>query len=79
MTKVLVVEDDPAILRLLVDRTGQVVSRDELLNEVWGSESYPVTRTVDNHIAGLRAKLEANPARPQHIQTVHGVGYKFVP
>jgi DNA-binding response OmpR family regulator len=67
-----------AILRLLVARSGEVVTRDELLNEVWGFESYPVTRTVDNHIAGLRAKLEANPARPKHIQTVHGVGYKFV-
>jgi DNA-binding response OmpR family regulator len=67
-----------AILRLLVSRTGEVVTRDELLNEVWGIESYPVTRTVDNHIAGLRAKLETNPARPIYIQTVHGVGYKFV-
>jgi DNA-binding response OmpR family regulator len=67
-----------AILRLLVSRAGEVVTRDELLNEVWGFESYPVTRTVDNHIAGLRAKLEMNPARPEHIRTVHGVGYKFV-
>ena len=66
------------ILRLLVSRQGNVVTREELLNEVWGLESYPVTRTVDNHIAGLRAKLEANPARPVYIQTVHGVGYKFV-
>ena len=67
-----------AILRLLVARMGEVVTRDELLNEVWGFESYPVTRTVDNHIAGLRAKLEADPARPIYIRTVHGVGYKFV-
>ena len=67
-----------AILRLLGSRTGEVVSRDELLNEVWGVESYPVTRTVDNHIAGLRAKLEADPARPVYIRTVHGVGYQFV-
>lgn len=67
-----------ATLRLLVSRTGEVVTRDELLNEVWGIESYPVTRTVDNHIAGLRAKLEADPARPVYIRTVHGVGYKFV-
>lgn len=66
------------ILRLLASRQGNVVSREELLNEVWGLESYPVTRTVDNHIAGLRAKLEKNPARPVYIQTVHGVGYKFV-
>jgi DNA-binding response OmpR family regulator len=67
-----------AILRLLGGRTGEVVTRDELLNEVWGVESYPVTRTVDNHIAGLRAKLEADPARPVYIRTVHGVGYQFV-
>lgn len=67
-----------AILRLLGSRTGEVVTRDELLNEVWGVESYPVTRTVDNHIAGLRAKLEADPGRPIHIRTVHGVGYRFV-
>ena len=67
-----------AILRLLVARMGEVVTRDELLNEVWGFESYPVTRTVDNHIAGLRAKLEADLARPIYIRTVHGVGYKFV-
>ncbi|HLQ78435.1 MAG TPA: response regulator transcription factor [Terriglobia bacterium] len=65
-----------AILRLLGGRTG-VVSRDELLDEVWGVGSFPVTRTVDNHIAALRAKLEADPARPVHIRTVHGVGYRF--
>jgi len=67
-----------SILRLLVARAGNVVTRDELLNEVWGYESFPVSRTVDNHIAGLRAKLEADPTRPEHIRTVHGVGYKFV-
>jgi DNA-binding response OmpR family regulator len=66
-----------AILRLLAGRAGQVVTRDELLNEVWGYEAYPVSRTVDNHVAGLRAKLESDPARPLFIRTVHGVGYKF--
>jgi DNA-binding response OmpR family regulator len=66
------------ILQLLVSRRGNVVTREELLNEVWGMESFPVTRTVDNHIAGLRAKLETNPAEPVYIQTVYGVGYKFV-
>jgi len=66
------------VLQVLVSRQGNVVTREELLNEVWGMESYPVTRTVDNHVAGLRAKLEANPAQPVYIQTVHGVGYKFV-
>jgi DNA-binding response OmpR family regulator len=66
------------ILRFLASRAGEVVSRDELLNEVWGYENYPTTRTVDNHIAGLRAKIEADPAEPRHLRTVHGVGYKFV-
>ena len=68
-----------ALLRFLASRPNTVVTRDEMLNKVWGFESYPLTRTVDNHIAGLRAKLEPDPARPVHIQTVHGVGYKFVP
>jgi len=67
-----------AIMRLLGSRSGEVVTRDELLNEVWGTEAFPVTRTVDNHIAGLRAKLEADPAKPVYIRTVHGVGYQFV-
>ena len=67
-----------ATLRLLAARAGSVVTRDELLNEVWGYESSPISRTVDNHIASLRAKLEAVPSRPRRIQTVHGVGYKFV-
>jgi DNA-binding response OmpR family regulator len=67
-----------ATLRLLVARAGEVVTREELLNEVWGYEAYPVSRTVDNHIAGLRSKLEKDPSRPVHIRTVHGVGYKFV-
>jgi DNA-binding response OmpR family regulator len=68
-----------ALLRFLASFEDTVVTRDELLNKVWGFEAYPVTRTVDNHIAGLRAKLEADPARPVYIHTVHGVGYKFVP
>jgi DNA-binding response OmpR family regulator len=67
-----------AILRFLAARAGEVVTRDELLNEVWGYESYPSSRTVDNHVAGIRAKLERDPSRPEHIKTVHGVGYKFV-
>lgn len=67
-----------ATLRILAARAGEVVTREELLNEVWGYEAYPVSRTVDNHVAGLRSKLEKDPARPVHIRTVHGVGYKFV-
>jgi DNA-binding response OmpR family regulator len=68
-----------AILRFLASRSGEVVSREDLLNEVWGYESYPTSRTVDNHVAGLRAKLEQDSSQPEHIKTVHGVGYKFVP
>jgi DNA-binding response OmpR family regulator len=68
-----------AILRYLASRAGQVVTRDDLLNEVWGYDSYPSSRTVDNHVAGLRAKLERDASEPEHVRTVHGVGYKFVP
>jgi DNA-binding response OmpR family regulator len=66
------------LLRYLVSKQGSVVTRDELLDEVWGYNSYPTTRTVDNHIARLRQKIETNIDEPQHILTVHGVGYKFV-
>ena len=65
------------ILRLLAARAGEVVSRDDLLNEVWGYESSSTTRTVDTHIATLRAKLEADPANPRRLLTIHGVGYKL--
>jgi DNA-binding response OmpR family regulator len=67
------------ILRALASRAGEVVTREELLNQVWGLEVYPTTRTVDNHVAGLRAKLERDPAQPRHLLTVRGVGYKWVP
>lgn len=66
------------VLRLLVSRAGEVLTRDDLLNEVWGYEATPTTRTVDNHIASLRAKMETSPAEPVHLLTVHGVGYKWV-
>ncbi len=66
------------VLRLLAARAGEVVTREELLDEVWGYENYPTTRTVDNHIASLRAKLERNPSEARHLVTVHGVGYKLV-
>ena len=56
----------------------RVISRDELLDEVWGYGSYPCTRTVDNHILQLRKKLEPEPARPKHFRTVRGMGYKFL-
>jgi DNA-binding winged helix-turn-helix (wHTH) protein len=66
-------------LKYLVQNARRVISRDELLNEVWGYENYPCTRTVDNLILRLRQKLERNPSRPIHFRTVHGVGYKFLP
>lgn len=66
------------VLRLLAAREGDVVTRDELLNEVWGYDRCPTTRTVDNHISLLRTKLEDNPSQPRHLITVHGIGYKLV-
>jgi hypothetical protein len=66
-------------LAYLLKNARRVISRDELLNEVWGYRSYPSTRTVDNHILRLRKKLESEPARPKHFRTVHGMGYKFLP
>jgi len=57
----------------------RVISRDELLEKVWGYENYPCTRTVDNHMLRLRQKLEKDPSNPSHLLTVHGLGYKFVP
>jgi DNA-binding winged helix-turn-helix (wHTH) protein len=66
-------------LKYLAQNPRRVLSRDELLNEVWGYENYPCTRTVDNLVLRLRQKLEKDPARPVHFQTVHGAGYKFLP
>jgi DNA-binding response OmpR family regulator len=66
------------VLRLLAAKAGEAVTRDDLLNSIWGYESYPNTRTVDVHIAMLRSKLEENPAEPQRLITVHGIGYKLV-
>jgi len=66
-------------LAYLIKHPGRVISRDELLNEVWGYENYPCTRTVDNHILKLRKKLETEPAHPKHFHTVHRYGYKFLP
>jgi DNA-binding response OmpR family regulator len=66
------------LLRYFVENAGRVLSRAELLNDVWGYDSYPNTRTVDNQILKLRQKLERDPAQPHHFLTVHGAGYKFV-
>jgi DNA-binding response OmpR family regulator len=66
-------------LKFLAQNAERVISREELLNEVWGYQNYPSTRTVDNHILKLRQKLEKDPGNPVHFRTVHGMGYKFVP
>jgi DNA-binding response OmpR family regulator len=66
-------------LEFMIKNARRAISRDELLNEVWGYENYPCTRTVDNHILRLRQKLENDPANPAHLVTIHGMGYKFMP
>jgi DNA-binding response OmpR family regulator len=66
------------LLRYLIERKGETVSRDRLLEDVWGYESYPSTRTVDTHIAKLRAKIGDSGSEPRYILTIHGTGYKFV-
>lgn len=66
------------ILRLLHDRVGEAVSRGELLERIWGVDTGPADRTVDNHIVSLRRKLEPDPKHPRHILTAHAVGYKLV-
>jgi two-component system alkaline phosphatase synthesis response regulator PhoP len=67
------------LLRYLAERSGKTVSREELLEEVWGDLSGNITRTVDMHVAGLRQKLESNPRRPELILTEPGAGYRFQP
>jgi DNA-binding response OmpR family regulator len=67
------------LLAYLIKNPRRVISRDELLNEVWGYENYPCTRTVDNHILKLRKKLEPKPGDPKHFHTVHRTGYRFLP
>jgi len=66
-----------AMLRLMAEAAGEPVSRERFLDVVWGYTAFPTTRTVDNHIASLRAKLEENPDEPAWIKTVHGLGYKL--
>jgi DNA-binding response OmpR family regulator len=66
------------MLRFFLNNPERVISRTELLNEVWGYNNYPTTRTVDTHILRLRQKLEKDPTDPVHFRTVHGTGYKFV-
>jgi two-component system alkaline phosphatase synthesis response regulator PhoP len=66
------------LLRHLIENRGMVVSREELLDQVWGYDASAHTRTVDVHVASLRQKVEPQPSRPQFIVTVHRLGYKFV-
>ena len=66
-------------MQFFARNTQRVISRDELLNEVWGYQNYPCTRTVDNHMLKLRQKLESDPSYPLHFLTVYGRGYKFLP
>jgi len=65
------------ILKCLILHENEIVTRDQLLDEVWSLEYYPITRTGDNHIAKLRQKIEASPSEPEHIITVHRIGYRF--
>jgi DNA-binding response OmpR family regulator len=67
------------LLKFFTDNAERVLSREELLNEVWGYNCYPTTRTVDNQILKLRQKLESDPTNPTHFLTIYGAGYKFVP
>lgn len=66
------------LLRYFVQHRGKVVTREQILNEVWGYEEFPTTRTIDNFVAKLRQKIERAPHEPEHILTIHGSGYKFV-
>lgn len=68
-----------ALMKYFIQHEGEVIHRHELLNEVWGYDVTPTTRTVDNYILDLRKKLEEYPSKPKHILSVRGVGYKFVP
>lgn len=66
------------ILKYFVKRRGEAITREELLDRIWGYDNYPFTRTVDNHIAKLRQKIEDSPAEPKYIITLHRIGYKFL-
>ena len=66
-----------AVLKLLAERRGQAISRDDFLENVWGYDTYPTTRTVDSHVARLRQKIEPDPNDPKYIRTIHGVGYRL--
>ena len=69
---------DFKILKYFIQREGEIITRDQLLDNVWGYENFPTTRTVDNHILALRKKIEDNPSHPVHLLTIHKAGYKFI-
>jgi two-component system alkaline phosphatase synthesis response regulator PhoP len=66
------------LMKYFIQHRGETITRDQLLDDVWGYDNYPFTRTVDNHIAKLRQKIEQTPAEPKYIITVHRVGYRFL-
>jgi DNA-binding response OmpR family regulator len=66
------------LLKYFMEHQDQTITRDHLMNKIWGYENYPTSRTVDNYIVKLRKKIEDDPAHPAHILTVHGLGYKFI-
>jgi DNA-binding response OmpR family regulator len=78
-TAVVLTSHEFRLLKFFTDHAERVLSREELLNEVWGYNCYPTTRTVDNQILKLRQKLESDPANPTHFLTIYGAGYKFIP
>ncbi|HLF13487.1 MAG TPA: response regulator transcription factor [Bacteroidota bacterium] len=65
------------VLKYFIQREGEVITRDALLDDVWGYDTFPTTRTVDNYILTIRKKIEKDPSRPEHLITVHSAGYKF--
>jgi len=75
--KYLLTHKEAMILKLLIENVSQVVSRENILEKIWGYEAYPSTRTIDNFIVRLRKRLERNPESPEHLHTVRGVGYIF--
>lgn len=78
-TPVVLTAHEFKLLKFFTENIDRVLTREVMLNEVWGYNAYPTTRTVDNQILKLRQKLEADPANPKHLLTIYGAGYKFVP
>jgi DNA-binding response OmpR family regulator len=68
-----------SLLKMFLGHAHEVITRERLLNEVWGVDTFPTTRTIDTFLLRLRHKIEQDPRRPVHFLTVHGAGYKFVP